>query len=133
MSIYEVMFILDPDLAEEGQEKVFTRLKTQVAKKGGEVFRMDNQGMRSLSYKINKKPRGRYFLCYIEGPGDMVSEIERTMKIDENIMRFIVIRMDDERSRQDFEVVEKEDTKVVAETPAPAEKPAAPETSGKEE
>jgi small subunit ribosomal protein S6 len=103
MNLYEMMYIQNPDLGDEDQNKLLTRLKKTIGKNGGEIIRIDDMGVRGLSYKIQKKPRGHYFLIYLEGPGSMVPEIERFLRIDENILRFVVIKLDANISRSDLE------------------------------
>jgi small subunit ribosomal protein S6 len=116
MNLYEIMFIQNPDIGEEEQQKLLsTRITSVVTKNGGDVIRLDDQGLRSMAYKIEKHSRGRYFLGYLEGPGSMVSEIERNLRIDENVMRFVVIKLDRHVTREDLM------PKQAAEaTPAPA-------------
>lgn len=103
MNLYELMFIQNPDLGEEDQGKLFTRFKNTIDKNGGEIIRIDDMGIRGLAYKIQKKPRGHYFLSYLEGPGSMIPEIERFLRIDENIMRFVVVKLDKHTNRADLE------------------------------
>jgi small subunit ribosomal protein S6 len=100
---YELMMILNPDLGEEEIEKVTARFRLYVTKNGGEIIKIDDLGLKTLSYKIQKKSKGRYFLSYLGGPGSMLSEIERTLKIDENILRFLIIRLEEDIKREDLE------------------------------
>jgi small subunit ribosomal protein S6 len=102
MDLYEIMFIQNPDLGEEDHEKLFTRFKSTVSKNGGEIINTEDQGMRSLAFKIQKRSRGRYFLVHLEGPGSMVSELERFMRLDENILRFVTIKLDSHVTREDL-------------------------------
>ncbi|HNY64507.1 MAG TPA: 30S ribosomal protein S6 [Deltaproteobacteria bacterium] len=102
MNLYEIMFIQNPDIGEEEQQKLITRVTSTVAKNGGEVVRLDDQGIRSMAYKIEKHSRGRYFLGYLEGPGSMIPEIERNLRIDENVMRFVIIKLDRHVTREDL-------------------------------
>ena len=100
---YESMFIVNPDLSEEEQGKISDRLKNTIEKNNGAIIRKDDLGVKVLAYKINKKPRGHYFLLYFEGPGTMVPEIERFLRIDENIMRSVVIKLEPGVKREDLE------------------------------
>ncbi len=102
MNLYEVMFIQNPDLGEEDQSKLLARLSTTITKFGGEIIKLDDQGIRSLAYKIEKHPRGRYFLGYLEGPGSMLHEIERFLRIDENVMRFVLLKLDRRVTKEDL-------------------------------
>ncbi|HOO44976.1 MAG TPA: 30S ribosomal protein S6 [Deltaproteobacteria bacterium] len=115
MNFYEMMFIQNPDLGEEDQEKLLTRLKNTIGKNGGGIIRIDDMGIRGLAYKIQKKPRGHYFLTYLEGPGSMIPEIERFLRIDENILRFVIVKLDRHTSRQDLEPKAEEKTGSVPE------------------
>jgi small subunit ribosomal protein S6 len=100
---YELMKIVNPDLGEDAVEKVITRFTNNVKKNDGEVIRIEDMGIKTLAYKIEKKSKGHYFLSYLEGPGKMLSEIERTLGIDENVLRFIVIKLDEHVKREDLE------------------------------
>ncbi|HQG32461.1 MAG TPA: 30S ribosomal protein S6 [Deltaproteobacteria bacterium] len=102
MNLYEMMFIQNPDIGEEDQGKLLSRLTSTISKYGGEVIRIDDQGIKSLAYKIEKQPRGRYFLGYLEGPGSMIPEIERFLRLDENVMRFVVIKLDRHVKKEDL-------------------------------
>jgi small subunit ribosomal protein S6 len=103
MNLYEIMFILNPDIGEDEREKLTTRLKTIISKNKGDIIRFDDLGFKSLTYKIKKKSRGQYFLINLEGPGSMIAEIERFLRIDENVIRFVVVKLDKHVSRQDLE------------------------------
>jgi len=102
MDLYEIMFIQNPDLGEEDQEKLLTRFKAAVSKNGGEIIKLEDQGIKTLAFKIQKRSRGRYFLIYLEGPGSMVSELERFMRIDENIVRFVIIKLDSHITKEEL-------------------------------
>jgi small subunit ribosomal protein S6 len=100
---YELMKIVNPDIREDTVEKVIGRFQNNVKKNGGEVIRIEDMGIKTMAYKIQKKTRGHYFLSYLEGPGSMLSEIERTLRIDENVIRFIIIKLDEHVKREDLE------------------------------
>ncbi len=103
MNFYEIMFILSPDIGEDEREKLTTRLKSTISKNKGDIIRFDDMGFKSLTYKIKKKSRGQFFLINLEGPGSMVAEIERFLRIDENVIRFVVVKLDKHVTRQDLE------------------------------
>jgi len=103
MSLYELMFIVSPDIGDDETTKVVTRLKNTLGKFKGDLIRIDDMGLKSLSYKIEKKSRGHYFLAYVEGPGSLVAEIERIFRLDENILRFVIVKLGKNVSRQDLE------------------------------
>ncbi len=121
MNIYELMFILDQDLGKEAEEKFFSRFEKTIAKNGGNIIRMDDQGVKYLAYKINKKPRGHYFLGYLEGPGSMLAEVERFLRINEDVVRFILVKQDAKATRADFEPKAEKEAPAETEKEAPAE------------
>ncbi|HON38395.1 MAG: 30S ribosomal protein S6 [Desulfomonilia bacterium] len=126
MDLYEIMFIQNPDLGEEDREKLFTRFRNTVSKNGGEIINTQDQGIKTLAFKIQKRSRGRYFLIHLEGPGSMISELERFMRLDENIMRFVTIKLDKHVTREDLitKAITEAEPAVEAEQ-APEEAPAA--------
>ncbi|HPJ94599.1 MAG TPA: 30S ribosomal protein S6 [Deltaproteobacteria bacterium] len=103
MNLYEIMFILNPDMGDDEREKMITRLKGTISKNKGDVIRFDDLGFKTLTYKIKKKSRGQYFLMYLDGPGSMVAEIERFLRIDENVIRFVVVKLDKHVTRESLE------------------------------
>lgn len=131
MNIYELMFILDPEMGKEEQEKFLSRLDMIVKRGEGEIFRLDDLGNRQMAYKINKKSRGHYLLGYLEGPGAMLSEIEHFLRIDENVLRFILVKQDEKTSRENFMkvVAEEKPAEAVVEAVVVEEKPAEAEAS----
>jgi small subunit ribosomal protein S6 len=98
---YEVMYIVDP---EAGQEKV-TELNEAVTKliekEGGTVVRLDDVGIRHLAYPINKKYDGHYVLFEIDGSGQEIAELERRMRVNDLIMRYMTVRVDEDRKTAD--------------------------------
>ncbi len=100
---YELMKIVNPELREDAVEKVITRFKNNVKKNDGEIIRIEDMGIKTMAYKIEKNSKGHYFLSYLEGPGKMLSELERTLRIDENVLRFMIIKLDDHVKREDLE------------------------------
>ncbi|MCL1852871.1 MAG: 30S ribosomal protein S6 [Peptococcaceae bacterium] len=92
MRAYEVMYILRPDLEEEATKELIERLSTVVTSHGGEELRVNEWGKRRLSYEIEKLNEGYYVLFNFNGEAETVSELERNMRISENVIRFMTIR-----------------------------------------
>ncbi|MBN1635292.1 MAG: 30S ribosomal protein S6 [Deltaproteobacteria bacterium] len=103
MNLYELMFILDPDLEQDIQEKLIQRLQSTITKNSGRVIRVVDMGVTNFAYKIQKKAKGHYFLNYLEGPGSMIYEIERFLRIDENVLRFVLFKMGKHVTVEDLE------------------------------
>src|ERR1043165_4138338 len=94
---YEVMYIIDPDTPGERVEKLNDAVGKLIEKEGGEIVRMDDIGMRELAYPIQKKTEGHYVLFEINGSGQEIAELERRMRVNDMIMRYITVRVDEER------------------------------------
>lgn len=91
------MYIIDPDTAGEKIEKLNEAVGKLIEKEGGSIVRMDDIGMKTLAYPIQKKNEGHYVLFEIEGTGQEILELERRMRVNDMIMRYITVRVDEDR------------------------------------
>ena len=98
---YEVMYIVNPDTDAEKIEKLNDAVGKLIEKEGGEVVRMDDIGIRNLAYQIQKKTTGHYVLFEVNGTGQEILELERRMRVNDLIMRFITVRVDEDRKKAD--------------------------------
>lgn len=98
---YEVMYIIDPDTAEDRIAKLNEAVGKLIEKEGGTIVRMDDKGRRQLAYPIQKKTEGYYVLFEIEGSGQEIAELERRMRVNDMIMRYITVRIDEDRKKAD--------------------------------
>lgn len=88
---YEVIFILDPALGDDGVEAAATAAKAVLAKAGGEVVEIQKWGKKRLAYDIKKRREGHYVYFRAQAPGKAVSELERHLKIAEPVLKFITV------------------------------------------
>jgi len=114
---YEVMFIVRPDMPEEEQERLITTLESNVTNSGGTVKNLERMGKRRMAYVVRKFQDGIYILMTLEGPGAMVHELERRLRVTEPVIKFITVRVDEEQKRL---------AKIKAIREARAKRPAAP-------
>lgn len=98
---YEVMYIINPETDAEKIEKLNDAVGKLIEKEGGEIVRMDDIGIRNLAYPIQKKETGHYVLFEIIGSGQEILELERRMRVNDMIMRFITVRVDEDRKKAD--------------------------------
>ncbi len=93
---YETTFIIAPNLSEEETNGVIEKFKDVVEKNGGKELDVEIMGKRKLAYEIKKFDEGVYviFRYKTEGGTGLVAELERRMRNDENILRFLTVRMD---------------------------------------
>ena len=95
MTNYEVLFIIDPALEDEKKEATIEAVKEIIASEG-EVGNVDVWGMRKLAYPIKKKSEGYYVVIEFKGNPTLPKELDRRMRINENVMRHIIVSQDEE-------------------------------------
>ncbi|HVF47159.1 MAG TPA: 30S ribosomal protein S6 [Pyrinomonadaceae bacterium] len=98
---YEVMYIVNPDTELDKIGKLNTAVGKLIEKEGGEVVRMDDIGIRNLAYPIQKKLTGHYVLFEVNGSGQEITELERRMRVNDLILRFVTVRVDEDRKKAD--------------------------------
>ena len=128
--LYEVMFIVRPDVAEEDVDKLIAGFTTTVTNGGGVVKSTEKMGRRKLAYLVRKFNDGNYILLTIEATGPVVAELERRLRVSEPVIKFITVRMDEEEKLlAKIKALRASRRKVSAEGPAhppAAEQPAEP-------
>lgn len=95
---YESVVILNPEATEKVQKDLFTKNKQIVEQFGGEVFSVDSWGKRNLANPIKKTRLGHYFHSYFVAEPEAILELERTMKINDNVMRYVHTKLDEKVS-----------------------------------
>ncbi|NIJ08947.1 small subunit ribosomal protein S6 [Sphingomonas vulcanisoli] len=94
MALYEHVFLARQDLAQAQVDALAELVTGIVTEKGGKVVKTETWGLRSIAYRIAKNRKAHYVLLEIDAPGDVVAEIERQLGINEDIIRFMTIRVD---------------------------------------
>jgi len=97
--IYELMFIVRPDMPEEDLDKLISNVEAQVGNAGGTVKHVERMGKRRLAYIVRKFQDGMYVLITLEGEGGMVKEVERRLRVTEPVIKFMTVRVDEEQKR----------------------------------
>ena len=97
--VYEVMFIVRPDVAEEDADKLIAGFTATVTGGGGVVKTVEKMGRRKLAYMVRKFNDGNYVLLTIEANGAVVLELERRLRVTEPVIKFITVRIDEEEKR----------------------------------
>ena len=124
--VYEVMFIVRPDAAEEDVDKLIAGFTTTITGGGGVVKTVEKMGRRKLAYMVRKFSDGNYVLLTIEANGAVVLELERRLRVTEPVIKFITVRIDEEEKRlAKVKALRGTRRKVSAEHAAPAAAPAA--------
>jgi small subunit ribosomal protein S6 len=96
---YEIMFIVRPDVEEAEIDKLIEGFSANVTTGGGEVKSVEKMGRRRLAYTVRKFNDGFYVLLNIAAEGSLITEIERRLRVSEQVIKFITVRMDEEEKR----------------------------------
>jgi small subunit ribosomal protein S6 len=97
--IYELMFIVRPDIVDEELDRLISTLEAQVSTAGGTLKNAERMGKRRLAYMVRGFQDGMYVLFTIEGSGEVVRELERRLRVTEPVIKFITVRVDEEQKR----------------------------------
>ena len=93
MALYESVIIGRQDLTPSQFETIIEKFISVIVSLKGEIKKRENWGLRNLAYKINKNRKGHYILLNIDGPPEAIVEYERLMRLDEDIIRFLTIKI----------------------------------------
>ena len=95
MPFYESVFIVRPDVSGQHVDGMAESLANIVGENGGRVTKTENWGLRSLAYRIKKNRKGHYVLLNVDAPAAAMAELERNMRIDEDVIRYLTIGVDE--------------------------------------
>ena len=99
--LYEVMFIVRPDMTDEDMDKLVSGLETGLKNSGGTIKNVERMGKRRLAYVVRKFHEGLYVLFTVEATGEAVHELERRLRVTEPVIKFLTVRIDEEQKRLD--------------------------------
>jgi len=132
MRRYETLFIVTPDTSEEDLKSVATKFQGVVSDMSGLLVAYREQGRKKLAYDVKKQDKGYYVLMDFVGSADLVAEIERNMRLDDRILKYLTVKLADMVDLESLEVIEDEPPEETesADTPEPeeAESPEAQES-----
>jgi small subunit ribosomal protein S6 len=97
--IYEVVFIIDPTAGDDEVMRLSEAVQKIITDQGGLIVLTEVMGRRQLAYEINHKKDGTYVLMEVEGSGAEIAELERRMRVNDQILRYMTIRVDEDRRR----------------------------------
>ena len=95
---YEVVFIVDPTVDDE-VARLTDNFKQVVTDQGGVVTKAETMGKRQLAYEILHQKEGTFVLLEIEGSGREIAELERRMRVNDRVLRYLTVRVDEDRRR----------------------------------
>ena len=92
---YELIYIVTPDATEEQIAAIHEQVEQTTKKMGGSLVKTDNWGRRKLAYEIKRQKEGVYVLEVIEGTGELMKELDRRLKVVDQVIRHLVVRVDE--------------------------------------
>ncbi|HSF18621.1 MAG TPA: 30S ribosomal protein S6 [Vicinamibacteria bacterium] len=101
MRTYEMMYILDPTLDEDGSTALVGKIEELISRQGVEIDSTEPWGKRRLAYRIKGHWEGNYILSYLKAPPAAISEIERRLRVTDGVLRFLTVRVDEEHVKQE--------------------------------
>lgn len=108
MRRYESVVILDPELADDDIKNFTERYSTLIKSNGGEIIKIEDWGFKRLAYQVKKKDRGRYILFDFVGMPALMAEMERQLKISDEAMKFLSVKLDDDVDLAAFKAASEE-------------------------
>ena len=122
--IYEEMFIIRPDATDEEINPIVEQLRTTVTNAGGTIDKEERWGVRKLAYRVQKRNEGFYVLMQFTADPGTVKEVERRLRVNDAVLKFLTVRIDEKLKWLDKRRKERE--KRAARKPAPVVTPQAP-------
>jgi len=121
MTCYETLFVVQPALTEEEIKAEIAKIVAVVEGQNAEIVATNDMGMKKLAYQVQKNSRGYYTVLFYKGEGSIITEIERNLRINENVIKFLTVKYTNTREMAQFDkMVSASSVEVVADTQAPA-------------
>ena len=100
---YELIYVIAPDVDDAGVAELHARVEEIVTAGGGRIDKTDNWGRRRLAYEIDRHKEGTYVLELFTGSGAIVAELDRRLKVTDNVLRYLVVRVDEDLRKAERE------------------------------
>jgi small subunit ribosomal protein S6 len=127
---YELVYIITPGASEQQVADLHAQVEAVAARFGGRIDNTENWGRRKLAYEIGRHREGVYVLEVLTGPGDMVKELDRRLRVSDQVIRHLTVRVDEElrvaertRARRKATVARRRIARGVPPEPEPREQP----------
>jgi small subunit ribosomal protein S6 len=127
MNNYETLYVLKPTLTDEETAANIAKIEEILVREGAEILATDKMGMRRLAYPVEKNERGVYTIVYFKAEGTVINELERNLKFNEEVIKYLTVRYTKKKELAQFEKLVKAASAVKEE--APVETEAAAETT----
>jgi small subunit ribosomal protein S6 len=102
MNCYETLFVVKPTLTDEETAAQIAKIKDVLAKEGAELLGTNDMGMRKLAYPVQKNDRGYYTVLFYKAEGTVINELERNLKISEDVIKFLTVKYTNTKEMAQF-------------------------------
>jgi small subunit ribosomal protein S6 len=113
-NVYETAVLINAGLEDDQIELIINRIKETISNNGGEIREIENWGRKRLAYVVKKNKLGYYAIFRFDSPPDLISKLERFYQLDENILRYLTLKLDADALEQ-IEKDKVEEPKIVVE------------------
>ncbi|MBA4800262.1 MULTISPECIES: 30S ribosomal protein S6 [Euryhalocaulis] len=110
MPLYEHVLIARQDISPQQVDEIVEGLKSDIEGAGGSVKKTEYWGLRSLAFRINKNRKGHYALIGMEAPTDFIEEMERKLRIHDDVLRYMTVKVDEIDEEEPSAILSKRDT-----------------------
>lgn len=103
MNHYELLFVVKPTLTDDEIKVQIAKVQDSITAQEGEIVSVKDMGMRKLAYPVQKNERGYYTVIYFKSPASAIAEIERLIRINEEILKFLTVKFTNKKEIAQFE------------------------------
>ncbi|SFV62610.1 SSU ribosomal protein S6p [hydrothermal vent metagenome] len=103
MNNYETLYVLKPTLTDEETAANIAKIEEILVREGAEILATNRMGMRKLAYPVAKNERGVYTIVYFKAPGTIINELERNLKFNEEVIKYLTVRYTKVKEIKQFE------------------------------
>ncbi len=97
MRLYETVFIISPDLNDDEVKECSGRIEELITKNKGEIVTVENWDKKRLAYEVKRQRYGTYILIHFKGTSELLKELERTYKMSETIIKYLIIKISEKQ------------------------------------
>ena len=91
---YELTYIINPVLEDDQFNEIVSKFTDVIKDNGGKIDEVDEWGIRKFEFEMDGKNSGYYVNAYFEAPGDLIEKLERQLRLDDNIIRYLTLKYD---------------------------------------
>jgi len=103
MNNYETLYVLKPTLTDEETAANIAKIEEILVREGAEILATNKMGMRKLAYPVEKNERGVYTIVYFKAEGTVINELERNLKFNEEVIKYLTVRYAKQKEVTQFE------------------------------